>query len=140
VPVPEVKITAAIPLDAAPARALILQASSLARRLNVGWNALLVQTRYRRLDRLREKSLDQVRDNLELVVNLGGSVVLGDADDVASTIVDYARREAVELLVIGRPRRGPFLRRLAPGTAERILAAAHGFDVLVVDTSGGVPA
>src|SRR5436305_527839 len=71
--------------------------------------------------------------NLELAQQLGGVPMNFRGQDVASTMLAFAREYEIRVIVMGRSHR-PWLRRLLGGSIlERILRDSDGIDVMIVD-------
>ena len=60
-------------------------------------------------------------------------MVTREAENVVDTIIEFVRDEAINILVVGRPRRRGLLRRLAPGVVQQLIERAPGVDIVVVD-------
>ena len=112
-------VAIAVPGDPDRARAVLTRGRRIARYLGVEWIAVRIERR------------PSAPDLLDLVTALGGRLLSIRARDVAQAIVELTGRERARVLVIGRSRRPPFLRRLKRGTTERILRAKRSFDVVV---------
>ena len=114
-------VAIAVPGDPERARAIIRRGRRIARYFGLAWIAVRIVS-----------SPGETRDALgELVGALGGCLVCAEARDIAAGLIEVSRREHARVLVIGRSRRPPLLRRLKRGTTERILHAKRPFDVVV---------
>ena len=114
---------------------LLRFASRLAGRLNRNWYAVYVQTPSEEptvIDAVTQRLLS---DTLTLANQLGAMVFTFKGQDVADTILRFAREYRVGQIVIGKPGPISFWRRL---TGERSVAAelirrAQGVTITVVD-------
>jgi two-component system sensor histidine kinase KdpD len=114
---------------------LLRFASRLAGRLNRNWYAVYVQTPSEEptvIDAMTQRLLS---DTLTLANQLGAMVFTFKGQDVADTILRFAREYRVGQIVIGKPGPIPFWKRL---TGERSVAAelirrAKGVTITVVD-------
>lgn len=119
-------VAVAVPRDVDRARRILARGRSAARSLGLTWMAVRVERR-RRFS-IRRRSLSALSD---LAGALGGTFECVYAHDVASALIDFAKREHSPILVVGQPRRFAVLRWLRPGIAEQILSAKRPFDVLI---------
>jgi len=134
------RVAVALPLDPLAARALIRRGSRLAGRMNTRWYALYVRRKRDRPERLSAKEHRELTENIQLAISLGATIVYRESEDVAQSLLDFAREEKVRVLVLGRPTRTGFAGRLAPGIVSRVLEGAGGLDVFVVDIEREQPA
>ena len=129
----ETRIAVAVPFDPVIAKSLILHASRLAGRMNTKWFALYVR---RKRDHPQNMSATQHRlmiENVQMAMSLGASVVTRESEDVVGTIVDFAQKEHVGLLVLGQPTRRGLAGRVSPGIVSQIMDRMRGFNIFVVD-------
>ena len=109
---------------------VVRAAARLAARVNANWTAVYVETP--RLERLPEGERDRILRNLRLAEQLGGtSITIGGGDAVAELLA-YARASNATRIVVGRERRAGWLNRFPLSPADRIVAGATGFEVVVV--------
>jgi two-component system sensor histidine kinase KdpD len=109
---------------------LVRAASRLAASLKADWLAIYVETPA--LQRLGAARRDAVLATLRLAQELGASTSTLAADDLASSIVAYARSRNVSKLVIGRSRRRALSRLFDPPLPDRLSGLAGDLDVYVV--------
>lgn len=83
---------------------LIRKASRLAEIYNSKWYALYVQTPKEATESVSAADQRHLINNFKLATELGAEVVKITGEDVAKTIVSFAREKEVGLIVIGRPR------------------------------------
>jgi two-component system, OmpR family, sensor histidine kinase KdpD len=119
-----------------PNSAMLLRyGSRLAGRLNRNWYAVYVQTPSENPTVIDAKTQRLLADNLTLANQLGAMVFTFRGEDIADTILRFAREYRVGHVVIGRPVPLPFFQRLRGrrSVAERLIHEAHGMSVVVID-------
>jgi two-component system sensor histidine kinase KdpD len=109
--------------------------SRLAGRLNRNWYAVYVQTPSEEptvIDAVTQRLLS---DTLTLANQLGATVFTFKGQDVADTILRFAREYRVGQVVIGRPRPIPWWKRVSGerSVAEQLIHRSQGVTVVVVD-------
>ena len=117
--------------------ALLRYASRLAGRLNRNWYAVYVQTRKERPTAIDASTQRILSRTLSLAHQLGATVFTYKGDDVAQTILQFAREYRVGHIVLGSPgNKVPFLKRLRGEISimERLVTEGRGITVVVLDT------
>jgi two-component system sensor histidine kinase KdpD len=109
--------------------------SRLAGRLNRNWYAVYVQTPSEEptvIDAVTQRLLS---DTLTLANQLGATVFTFKGQDVADTILRFAREYRVGQVVIGRPHPIPWWKRIRGerSVAEQLIGRSKGVTVIVVD-------
>jgi two-component system sensor histidine kinase KdpD len=114
---------------------LLRFASRLAGRLNRNWYAVYVQTPSEEPTRIDATTQRLLGDTLTLANQLGATVFTFKGQDVADTILRFANEYRVGTIVIGRPRRVRWWKRLLGerSVAEQLVQRAAGVTVVVVD-------
>jgi two-component system sensor histidine kinase KdpD len=112
---------------------LVRAAARLAASLKADWLAVYVETP--RLQRLGAARRDAVLATLRLAQELGAATATLSADDLATSILGYARSRNVSKLVVGRSRRRAVSRLLDPPLPDRLSELAADLDVYVVSRS-----
>ena len=130
---PQSRVAVAIPLEPETGRKLILRGSRVAGRMNTRWFALHVRRTRDRPEHLTARQHRALTENVELAMTLGATVVVREAEDVAREILSFVKEENVGVLIVGPPCRRGLAARLLPGTVDRLLEGADGFDLLVAD-------
>ncbi len=101
--------------------------------LKAEWTALFIETG----QPLGDAAQETLRKNMNLARQLGAAVVSIPAEDVAETVLRYARTNNVSQIVLGKSglstRRGAFTRH---SVTDRILAGSGDIDVAVVQEKG----
>jgi len=116
--------------------ALLRYGSRLAGRLNRNWYAVYVQTPREEPTVIDAATQRQISDTLTLAKQLGAQVFPYKGEDVAETILHFAKEYRVGHIVIGKPGPLPAWKRwLGRKTiVEQLVRKAHGITVVVVDT------
>ena len=114
---------------------LLRFASRLAGRLNRNWYALYVQTPDEEPTVIDARTQRLLADTLTLANQLGATVFTFKGQDVADTILRFAKEYRCGQVVIGRPRPVPWWKRLTGhvSVAEQLIHRSHGVTVVVVD-------
>ena len=110
---------------------LVRTARRLAEELKTEWHALYVETSGE--DRLTQENRDRIWRELRLAESLGAKEVATlTADSAADAVIDYARRNKITKVLVGRPTR-PRWREWRKGSfVEQILRRSKEIDVYVV--------
>jgi two-component system sensor histidine kinase KdpD len=114
---------------------LLRHASRLAGRLNRNWYAVYVQTPSEDPTAIDAMTQRLLADTLTLANQLGATVFTFKGQDVADTILRFAREYRVGNVVIGRPRPVPWWKRLMGerSVAGQLILRSQGVTVIVVD-------
>jgi two-component system sensor histidine kinase KdpD len=115
---------------------LLRFASRLAGRLNRNWYAVYVQTPSEDPLVIDAATQRLLADTLTLANQLGATVFTFKGQDVADTILRFAREYRVGQIVIGRPRPLSWWNRLRghKSVAEQLIQRCRGVTVVVVDS------
>lgn len=103
-------------------------AQGASRRAGGEWQALYV-TRHDGLSGVAPDRLATLRAKAE---DLGGTFHTIVGDDAAEAILEFARAENANQVIIGASRRGRLSTLLRPGIGERVIAASGDIDVHIV--------
>jgi two-component system, OmpR family, sensor histidine kinase KdpD len=116
--------------------ALLRYASRLAGRLNRNWYALYVQTPSEDPTVVDATTQRGISNTLTLANQLGATVFTFKGENVAQTILRFAREYRIGHIVIGRPGPASFFRRVLnrKSIVEQLLEQSADFAVVVVDT------
>jgi two-component system, OmpR family, sensor histidine kinase KdpD len=117
---------------------LLRYASRLAGRLNRNWYAVYVQTPSEAPTIVDLRTQHLLSGTLTLAKQLGAMVFTYKGEDIADTIVRFAREYRVGHIVIGSPGSMSFWQRLLgkKSVVERLIEEATGITVVVLDTRG----
>jgi two-component system sensor histidine kinase KdpD len=109
--------------------------SRLAGRLNRNWYAVYVQTPKEEPTVIDATTQRLLSDTLTLANQLGAMVFTFKGQDIADTILRFAQEYRVGQVVIGRPRRVPWWKRVMgeKSVAEELIHRARGVTITVVD-------
>jgi two-component system sensor histidine kinase KdpD len=115
---------------------LLRYASRFAGRLNKNWYALYVQRAAEDPLQIDIQTQDALSRTLTLAKQLGAIVFTYKGEDLASTILRFAREYHVGHIIIGTPMRRSLRQRLGfkKTLAERLIQEARGINIVVVDT------
>ncbi len=120
---------------------LLRYASRLAGRLNRNWYALYVQTPSEAPVAIDAQTQRELSGTLTLAKQLGAMVFTYKGEDVAETILRFAREYRAGHIVIGRPAPLTRWQRFMGkrDVVERLIEKAEGITVVVLDTHTGQP-
>jgi two-component system sensor histidine kinase KdpD len=114
---------------------LLRYASRFAGRLNKNWYALYVQTTAEDPLRITLQIQNALAHTLTLAKQLGAIVFTYKGEDLASTIIRFAREYHIGHIIIGTPSRLSFFQKLLfkKNLAERLIQEAIGINIVVVN-------
>jgi two-component system sensor histidine kinase KdpD len=120
---------------------LLRYGSRLAGKFNRNWYAVYVQTPSEEatvIDALVQRHLSET---LTLAKQLGAMVFTYKGEDVADTILRFAKEYRVGHIVLGRARPRPFWKRFGRNKAvvEDLIKDARGATIIVLDTCEDLP-
>ncbi|HZF15471.1 MAG TPA: sensor histidine kinase KdpD [Steroidobacteraceae bacterium] len=114
----------------AMAPVVVRSAARLAAAMHARWTALYVETP--RLSHLPSEARERVLATLKLAEQLGADTVTLGSVDIARTILEFAKSRGITRIVIGKPTRQHWLRRLAGSLVDVLVTNAQGFEVHLV--------
>ncbi len=118
-------------IGTSPESARLLRAARrTAAGLRAPWVAAYVETLG--VSRQSEADAKRLDDVLRLAETLGASVVRLTGANVADAILDYARKNHVTRLIVGKPARTRLADRLRGSLLDRIVAGSGNIDVHVI--------
>ena len=112
---------------------LVRAGRRLAAGLGAQWIALYVETDSARLSQAEH---DQVSRALQLAEELGAKTATLPSDDVAETIIQYARRENITKIIAGKPLRPRWTELFRTYTTDEIIRRSGDIDVYVISGTG----
>lgn len=120
---------------------LLRYGSRLAGRLNRNWYAVYVQTSKEAANIIDSTTQRLISNTLAVAKQLGATVFTYKGEDVADTILRFAREYRVGHIVVGSPAKRSFWKRFMSrkSLVYRLIDKAKGVEVVVVDTAS-VPA
>jgi len=120
---------------------LLRYASRLAGKLNRNWYAVYVQTQSEEATAIDAQTQRLVSDTLTLAKQLGAMVFTYKGEDIADTILRFAKEYRVGHIVIGKPGNKPFWKRFGKNRdiVTSLIENARGATVIVLDTRAEEP-
>lgn len=120
---------------------LLRYGSRLAGRLNRNWYAVYVQTSKEAATVIDPTTQRLISNTLTIAKQLGATVFTYKGEDVADTILRFAKEYRVGHIVVGSPTKRSFWRRMVEGKGlvHRLVDKAKDAAVVVIDTAS-VPA
>lgn len=121
---------------------LLRYASRLAGKLNRNWYAVYVQTPSEEAAVIDAETQRVISETLTLAKQLGAMVFTYKGEDVADTIIRFAREYRVGHIVIGKPNPKPFWKKLGKNMdiVGNLVRNARGVTVAILDTGEEAPA
>jgi len=115
--------------------------SRLAGRLNRNWYAVYVQTPSEEATVIDAEVQRHLSDSLTLAKALGAMVFTYQGEDIADTLLRFAREYRVGHIVVGRARPKPLWKRLGRNrnVVDALIRNARGITVIVLDTCEDLP-
>jgi two-component system, OmpR family, sensor histidine kinase KdpD len=113
------------------ATAVVRHAKRLADQLRAPWTAISVETSHSL--RAGAAAQDSVAEALRLAQILGGEPVQLPGQDVADTIVDYARANNITHVIVGKSRRTRWWRVLTGSVTQKVINRAGGINIHVIE-------
>jgi two-component system sensor histidine kinase KdpD len=120
---------------------LLRYASRLAGKLNRNWYAVYVQTPSEEATVIDAKTQRFISNTLSLAKQLGAMVFTYKGEDVADTLLRFAKEYRVGHIVIGRSTPKPFWKTFGKNKniVKNLIKNAKGITVIVLDTSEEQP-
>lgn len=109
---------------------IIRSGARLAAKLDIPWHVIYVETP--RLQRLSSAERERILKTLKLAQELGAETATLPGDDVAQTIVAYARSHNLARIALGRSRSTTWRLPWRVAIAERIGGFASDLDVMMI--------
>ena len=115
---------------------LLRYASRLAGRLNRNWYAVYVQTPSEDATVIDAKTQRFVSNTLTLAKQLGAMVFTYKGEDIADTLLRFAKEYRVGHIIIGRPTLKPFWKGFGKNKniVKNLIKNARGITLIVLDT------
>lgn len=112
---------------------LVRSARRLASSLRASWTAIYVEAAQSMPQAMR----DRVNSHLRLAQQLGGDAVTLSSEDVAGTLVDYARERNFTKIIIGKPDLPRWRERLFGSLVDDVIRRSGDVDVYVIRSQEG---
>ncbi len=121
---------------------LLRYASRLAGQLNRNWYAVYVQTESEEATVIDARTQRILSETLTLAKQLGAMVFTYRGEDVADTILRFAKEYRVGHIVVGSPTAKPLWKRLGrnKNIIKSLIKSARGVTIIVLDTRKEIPA
>ena len=113
------------------ATAVVRHAKRLADQLRAPWSAISVETSSSL--RAGTAARDSVAEAMRLVQALGGEPVLIPGQDVADTVVDYARANNITHVIVGKTRHARWRQIVTGSVTQQIINRAGGINIHVIE-------
>jgi two-component system sensor histidine kinase KdpD len=111
----------------------VRHAKRLADQLHAPWTAISIETT--KSSRASAAEQDSVVDALRLARQLGAEPVLIPGQDVADSVIDYARSNNVTHLIVGKSDRAGWQQLLMGSITQRLINRAGGINIHVIEVS-----
>jgi two-component system, OmpR family, sensor histidine kinase KdpD len=134
---PEVseKIAVFISTNPVTTARLLRSTSRLAGRLNREWMAVYVRRKTEDPMRIASDLQRKFMQNVQLATELGGSVTVLESQDVCKALLEYCRKNDVNLVVLGTSERR-WWQLTRPNVLDFFMHHAPGIDLHIVDPNG----
>jgi two-component system, OmpR family, sensor histidine kinase KdpD len=109
----------------------VRHAKRLADQLHAPWTAISVETT--RTTRTAGSEVDSVVEALRLAQRLGAEPVLIPGQDVADSVIDYARANNVTHVIVGKSDRPRWRQMLQGSITQRLINRAGGINIHVIE-------
>ncbi|MDQ1277719.1 MAG: two-component system, OmpR family, sensor histidine kinase KdpD, partial [Thermodesulfobacteriota bacterium] len=121
---------------------LLRYASRLAGKLNRNWFAVYIQTPSEEATVIDSHTQRIISSTLTLAKELGAMVFTYKGDDIADTIMRFAREYLIGHIVLGSPAPIPIWKRITGRKTipERLMEELRGVTIVVLDTRPRAPA
>jgi len=126
------KIAVCISTNPVTTARLLRATSRLAGRLNREWMAVYVRRKKEDPLRIPSDLQRQFIQNVQLATELGGSVTVLESENVCEALLDYCRKNDVNLVVLGTSER-KWWQFTRPNVLEFFMHHAPGIDIHIVD-------
>jgi two-component system, OmpR family, sensor histidine kinase KdpD len=114
------------------ATATVRHAKRLADQLHAPWTAISIETARTTGDSTGRRQ-DSVVEALRLAERLGAEPVLIPGQDVADSVIDYARANNVTHIIVGKSARSGWRQMLLGSITQRLINRAGGINVHVIE-------
>jgi two-component system sensor histidine kinase KdpD len=115
----------------AKASSIVRHAKRMADQIRAPWSAICVETPRNRRAGAREQ--DSASAALRLAQQLGAEPVVLPGQDVADTIIDYARTNNVTHIIVGKSDRPRWSQMLLGSVTQRMINRAGGINIHVIE-------
>jgi two-component system sensor histidine kinase KdpD len=116
---------------------LVRTARRQADRMNAGWSAIYVETP--RHHHLTKEAKEQVSRTLQLAEKLGATTATVFGLNVASSVLDYARKHNVTRIIIGKTLRPRWQEFVFGSVVDHLIHNSGTIDVYVISSEANAP-
>jgi two-component system, OmpR family, sensor histidine kinase KdpD len=127
------RLMVCLSLDPSASQDLLRKAARAAARLNADWYAVHVDTPSESLKNISTKDFRALLDNINLAGDLGAEVAWLEGEDVVKVLLEFAYEKHISRIIIGRAKPTFWNRLFRRSVTDRIIAAAHDFEVEIVN-------
>ena len=114
---------------------LVRSAARMAGVLHAPWFAIYVETP--KLVRLPQAARDRILQTLRLAGELGAETANLSGESVAGTLIDYARRNNVSRIIVGKPLRSRWRDRFEVSLVDELIRRSGTIDIYVISGEAG---
>ena len=114
---------------------LVRAASRMANALHAQWLAAYVETP--NLARLPQAARDRILHTLRLAEELGAETENLSGESVAATLIDFARRNNVSRIIVGKPLRSRWRDRFGETLVDELIRQSGMIDIYVISGEPG---
>src|SRR5581483_7627845 len=108
------------------AKELLRRGSRIAGRLNERWFVVYVETPREAPTVVDSEIQRRLMENLELARSLGAETVKLEGDDIAESILDFARKNGVQHIVVGQTHLSRWREVLRGSVIDKLMRGARG--------------
>jgi two-component system, OmpR family, sensor histidine kinase KdpD len=119
------------------ASSIVRHAKRLADQLHAPWSAISVETP--RMRRATRSEADTVSAALRLAQQLGSEPVVLPGEDVADTVIDYARANNVTHIIVGKSERPRWWQLIFGSVTQRMINRAGGINIHIIEAAPEKP-
>jgi len=127
------RLMVCLSLDPVTTQELLRKGARAAARLNADWYAVHVDTPKESLKKINTKDFRALLDNINLAGDLGAEVAWLEGEDPVKVLLGFAYEKHISRIMIGRAKPTFWNRLFHRSMTDRIVAAAHDFEVNVVN-------
>jgi two-component system sensor histidine kinase KdpD len=116
---------------------LLRKGARLAGRFASEWYVVYVETPREDPTKIDSETQRHLLENIEMAERLGGKVVKLRGSNVVETLIRFAREHGVSHMIVGRSERSRLYELLHGSVIDRLVRAAGGIDVHIVNVERG---
>ncbi len=114
---------------------LVRSAARTASALHAQWHAVYVETP--KLVRLPQPARDRILQTLRLAAELGAETANLSGESVAATLIEYAFRNNVSRIIVGKPLRSRWRDRFDVSLVDELIRQSGAIDIYVISGEPG---